>query len=61
MIGKPPGVSKSIKTFEVQTKGVQKLPGLKLALGGFIQPRLFDFNDSKHIIVIQKDEKQGQL
>lgn len=59
MVGRVAAVSKSIKIFEAQTKGVQKLPGLKLALGGFIQPRLFDFNDSKHIIVIQKDEKQG--
>lgn len=59
VVGIVPGVTRSIKMFESNTKGIQRLPALKLAYGGYIQPRLFDFSDSKHIIVMNRDEKQG--
>ena len=57
-----PLFSKSIKHFyPPQKKTINKLPALKLAYGCFIQPRLFDFNDSGHTIVpfSREQEKQG--
>lgn len=57
-----PLFNKSIKNFypPPMKKQVQKLPAIKLAYGSFIQPRLFDFNDSGHTIVPNREqEKQG--
>jgi tubulin polyglutamylase TTLL6/13 len=52
-------VSRSIKVFDLQNKIPQKLPAIKLAFGCYLQPRIFDFSDSKQIIVLNKEEKQG--
>ena len=57
-----PLFSKSIKhLYPPPKKTINKLPSLKLAYGTFVQPRLFDFNDSGHTIVAysKEQEKQG--
>lgn len=57
--GKSKQTFRNAKVIDSQEKVPTKLPAIKLAFGSYLQPRIFDFSDSKQTIVINKEEKQG--